>query len=98
MLPGAHAIQEIRMAGSRGGKLIQEFLDVGNGAFEALVHLSVGAFDIRHLAGSLKSFAFQDDPTAIGISISDFAPDAHGVGVLHGSVHLHLYGIGVVLT
>ena len=97
LLACLHAIQEVGMARLRIRKLVDDVLHVRDGAFEALVDLSVGAFDVRHLAGALETFALEDDLAAVGIGVGDAPPDTDCVRVLHRSINFHLHGEGVVL-
>ena len=78
------AIEEVHLAGFRIREFIDDVLNIGNGAFEALVNLSVGSFEIRNLSGAFEAFSLKDDLAAVGIGVGDAPPDTHCVGMLLG--------------
>ena len=67
-------------------------------AFEALEHLPLRSFDVRHLVPAFKTFAFQYNLTSVFVSIRNLAPDTDGIRVLLRSIYLHFDRVGIVLT
>ena len=56
MTAGLHAFEVVGVAWLRIWHLVDELLDVRDGAFESLVDLAERSFDVRNLAAALESF------------------------------------------